>query len=1327
MSSVGQAVGMVVGGIIGAFIPGGYIMLGAAIGGAIGGYIDPPKGKDVVGPRLEDLTVQTSTYGAILPRVKGTVGVTGNVVWLEGDKIKEHKKTKKVGGKGGGGAKQTTYSYSATFAVGLSHQITGPITAVRRLWIGNNLIFEASSGNIESIIASASNLAVTATKNSTASISSISSVSPTYAIYYGSDDQQPDPRIQADKGVANVSGYPGRCYIVFYDLDLTEHYQNTLMGAQVKVELTTGDHDLSSAALFDLHGSFASGSGRDVYSMLFGPASAIYGVFDYQTWDQNITGVELWEAEYGVTERLISSYSTSSAPFGEGNYRLFICQSDRPVLMTLEGNDDGYGHISTWLVWFEQGGTITRMQEMFYTDTVYLPYHDYSVAIDGGDTFLTWNTDSPVYKVSGTTLVTTSSGSYKIEKCGLSESYLFGVYDSGYPSSSTTVYKFDRSTLTLVDTYTQSVTGTNAVLHVVDDDTFYTLASDHVYKWVGGVVTADLGLLLPFSASTDGLRAWFRIVSDAPPYGFVFTRPASGTTLTGYVGYQTVDAEVAKLRDIVTEECALVGITSGDLDLTELTNSDVRGYRVSSAGSVRTVLEQLQAVFPFDVIQSGYKLKFKSRGGSSVLTVPEADLGAHTGSDAQSRFMTVKEMPSQVPAKVTFNFLNADREYDPDEQSATFTAQDVKNSYTVSLPLVMTPTEALRAADVLLRKEQVERTTVGTFWLPPADNYRKLEAADVIDVIAQGRTHTLRLTKVTNLSDGRVECDGKLTASAAYTSTAQAQDSLALGQTLVPLIGSSDLVLLDIPRIVSDQDVPGISLGMYGYTSSWPGAIAFRSDDSGETYNAIVSFLDKTEVFTAGAAIGVANGYAIDNASELTVTPKWSGADLYSITETQLYAHGNLAAYGVDGRWEILCFKTVATSGSNYILRDFRRGLYGTEWATSLHQTGDLLVMLDINTNDFAGLPLTAINSPRLWRGVTSGAILDSATDIEHTYTGANLKPLSPVDFKGERSAYTLNWNLSWMWRTRTPVEIFSGLAVPASESPELYDIEIWDSSYTVLKRSFASLSSAACSYTAAMQITDFASLQDTVYAKIYQYSATVGRGFVSNSSVSDSMPPDPLGSSVGFLLQMEGANGSTTFTDEKGHAFTAYGNAQLTTTDPLSGTSSGLFDGNGDYLQCPDAADLEPGAGAFTFEAFVKLSAYNASPYVAVIVSREHSSGVNMKWYLAGTASAWTTIGFSMNFIEITASVSLALNTKYHLAVCRSGNTLRFFVDGVQAGGDLAFNYTIGNEAFPWTIGATPYSTMRYYFPGRLDAVRYTKAARYTANFVPPVQLPNP
>ena len=79
MSSVGQVVGGIVGGVIG-FFAGGNVVIGAQIGMMIGGVIDPPDGPIINGPRLDDLSLQTSTYGAFIPRNYGTVAQAGNIM-----------------------------------------------------------------------------------------------------------------------------------------------------------------------------------------------------------------------------------------------------------------------------------------------------------------------------------------------------------------------------------------------------------------------------------------------------------------------------------------------------------------------------------------------------------------------------------------------------------------------------------------------------------------------------------------------------------------------------------------------------------------------------------------------------------------------------------------------------------------------------------------------------------------------------------------------------------------------------------------------------------------------------------------------------------------------------------------------------------------------------------------------------------------------------------------------------------------------------------------------------------------------------------------------
>src|SRR5512134_3566298 len=93
----------------------GMPQLGWIAGAAIGGLLFPAKGPHTEGPRLGDLSVSSSAYGMPIPILYGTMRVAGNMIWSSG--LAEEKTTKKVGGKGGGGAKQTTYSYTASFAL----------------------------------------------------------------------------------------------------------------------------------------------------------------------------------------------------------------------------------------------------------------------------------------------------------------------------------------------------------------------------------------------------------------------------------------------------------------------------------------------------------------------------------------------------------------------------------------------------------------------------------------------------------------------------------------------------------------------------------------------------------------------------------------------------------------------------------------------------------------------------------------------------------------------------------------------------------------------------------------------------------------------------------------------------------------------------------------------------------------------------------------------------------------------------------------------------------------------------------------------------------
>lgn len=57
--------------------------IGGAVGGALGSMLDrevlfKPRGRE--GPRLQELRVQTSSYGTQIPKLFGTMRVAGSVI-----------------------------------------------------------------------------------------------------------------------------------------------------------------------------------------------------------------------------------------------------------------------------------------------------------------------------------------------------------------------------------------------------------------------------------------------------------------------------------------------------------------------------------------------------------------------------------------------------------------------------------------------------------------------------------------------------------------------------------------------------------------------------------------------------------------------------------------------------------------------------------------------------------------------------------------------------------------------------------------------------------------------------------------------------------------------------------------------------------------------------------------------------------------------------------------------------------------------------------------------------------------------------------------------
>jgi len=209
-----SAVGAVIGGPIGAAV-------GAVIGQQVDSVIFAPGRRQ--GPRLGDLSVQTSSYGSPIPKLFGSVRVSGTVIWATD--LKESRTTRS-NGKGRGST--DVYSYSASFAVALSGR---RITGIGRIWADGKLL-RGAAGDFKSETG--------------------------FRWYAGAEGQALDPLIAANEGIGSTPAYRGIAYAVFEDMQLAD-FGNRIPSISFEVIADAGGS--SAGAVLSGVGAIASDGG----------------------------------------------------------------------------------------------------------------------------------------------------------------------------------------------------------------------------------------------------------------------------------------------------------------------------------------------------------------------------------------------------------------------------------------------------------------------------------------------------------------------------------------------------------------------------------------------------------------------------------------------------------------------------------------------------------------------------------------------------------------------------------------------------------------------------------------------------------------------------------------------------------------------------------------------------------------------------------------------------------------------------------------------------------------------------------------------------------
>ena len=219
----------------------------------------------------------------------------------------------------------------------------------------------------------------------------------------------------------------------------------------------------------------------------------------------------------------------------------------------------------------------------------------------------------------------------------------------------------------------------------------------------------------------------------------------------------------------------------------------------------------------------------------------------------------------------------------------------------------------------------------------------------------------------------------------------------------------------------------------------------------------------------------------------------------------------------------------------------------------------------------------------------------------------------------------------------------------------------------------------------------------------------------------------------VSLLLNMEGSNGSTTFTDSSssGHSITANGNASISTSEFKFGSSSAYFDGNS-YLNTA-SNDFAFGTGDFTIEWWQNFNADSLKTGIgyekgALQISTSvggfntsYNSGILIAYGFSVTGDNSIAVNLDSSTIGSAANV-LSPNTWQHLSVSRNSGTVKVFLNGSEVASAVNTGNVVGQNL---VLGG--YYNTSYLVTGYMDNIRITKGvARYTSNFsVPTAAFP--
>ena len=1071
----------------------------------------------VEGPRLDDLSVSTADYGTPLVQFHGTVRLELPCMYAE--TIREEKDKQK--GKGG---KYVEYKYFGTWASFVAdHQIS----AVVMLWLDRHLVIDTTktAGPVLKFVPGP------------AGIEMKLQWSDKFRIYYGTETQQPDPRmlatIEANEGAGMCPAYLGMAYLMFEDLPL-EKFGNRL--PQVSGVFSRPDPTHLFPTL-----SVARTDARLNTEPRFSPdrrklIAASGGLVDYWVLplltrissQQPVTGAS---PPFGVTNDG-SFYAVELNGISGGN--VYHCSAFGASTQLVNGRTDA-AHTHTFYAGCEwvnnelciyPAGLIQATMGSLESDGLGLYIHGTDPGFIPTHYFAT-RTGPPMAVGKGP--LGTEPSVYFVEAPAGTASWAVNV--GGFPGNCSAmenadgnyvVYSPALNKLFLIDssahTLLASINAPSGFPSAMHRTVMAGALPGTSFLWFQDteINTRDLTIkrTIDFTDwTTAGQSFQLYDVNNHALIGedFLF---GSDNWVWRFLDRQAPTGTL--LGDICADVALQCGMLPDEFDFSDLDQA-VPGYAWTQ-GPGKEIVGPLLELYDSDIgphewIQRGLK-RGRALGGPPITSewmVPES------GEDGGPKPLWKIPMAAEtdLPLQVFATFSDPTMEYQPNTDLAqrSAAAVDTKRVVTFDLgTLAIDPEDIHPLLERALRRYWIAavkpecRVTPLEIKIEPGDvrhfffgdEVRRckvvgtnIRANRVIDLLLEVDGETPAVV-VDWQSDQFSPLHATFPAPGAYTG-GRPPDEL-----FNPVPTKGFLIDVALLRDTDDQTVPFMNTAAgKDYSGTWIGATVWVAD----SYDAVTS--DGTE-FAAGwdnftsdqaciygytvTALPPAIPFVIDNASQIEVFMPNDDA-LSSITEAQMLASqtANLAVIGN----EVVQFTTATPiAPRRYRLSGFIRGARGTEHAIRGHVANERFVLVDSDVKK-RDMGAEEIGDTDYYKFATLGFDPTLSEVIALQFQANAHRPLAPVNLVLSHNSSSNDWSASWTRRSRIGGGAINGQDVPLGETSEAYRVKIYDPANidTTNPVRIINVTSPSFTYTAAQQQADFGVVLDRLVFDVMQMS----------------------------------------------------------------------------------------------------------------------------------------------------------------------------------------------------------------------------------------------